>query len=596
MLPLFVALIALATRRWYPVLDLAMTELRLRDVGKRQTPLIGLPGRIGTFPDQGSHPGPLSFWLLAPGHRLFGSSAWAMEAATVLLHTMWVALALWIGQRRLGRLGLVVVAAAVVVLVRGYGLTVLVQPWNPYLPLLAWIVVLLAVWSVFVGDDLMLIPLTLAATFVAQTHIPYLPLAGSLGIVAAGVVIVRFARDRQRPSARLAFGVSAGVFAVAWLGPLVDQLRRDPGNIARLIDHFTAPSDDTLGLAGGIELLLRHLDLAGAFGGLLTGTGSFLDAGFDPDGAIWPGILVFAAWVIAFAVSIRSDRRGSAGTSGWSPLTMLHVVIAITLVLSLASMSSIFGKTWYYLTLWAWGTTTLLLVAIVWTAWTWLRDRRRVPWCNRRVAELSALGLGVVLTIATVAVAPSTDHPEERVGEPLGSLVEPTARALRDGVGAATGESGRYVVRWTDAAFFGSQGYGLVSELERVGLDAGVYETWSVPVTAHRVIPAEQTTAEVILATGRFVDEWRNDPRVVEVAEVDLRTAAELQEFSDVRQELLDDLRAEGLDDLESFVDSNLFGLLVDSRVSVRGQFLVDRLLLLGQQVAVFVGPPGVAP
>ena len=57
-----------------------MTEFRVRDVGGRHTPLIGLPGRIGTFPDQGSHPGPISFWLVAPGYRLFGSSAWAMEA------------------------------------------------------------------------------------------------------------------------------------------------------------------------------------------------------------------------------------------------------------------------------------------------------------------------------------------------------------------------------------------------------------------------------------------------------------------------------------------------------------------------------------
>jgi hypothetical protein len=160
--PLVVAVAVLSARRWYPVLDLAMTELRLRDVGTRQTPLIGLPGRIGTFPDQGSHPGPLSFWLLAPGYRLFGGSAWAMEASTVLLQSAWIATALWLGQRRLGRLGVVVVAAVIAVVIRGYGLVVLVQPWNPYLPLLAWLVVLLATWSVLAGDHRMLILLAVA--------------------------------------------------------------------------------------------------------------------------------------------------------------------------------------------------------------------------------------------------------------------------------------------------------------------------------------------------------------------------------------------------------------------------------------------------
>ena len=64
---------------WYPVLDLAMTEFRVRDVFGRHTPLIGLPGRIGEYPNQGSHPGPLSFYLLAPTYRLLGSSSWALE-------------------------------------------------------------------------------------------------------------------------------------------------------------------------------------------------------------------------------------------------------------------------------------------------------------------------------------------------------------------------------------------------------------------------------------------------------------------------------------------------------------------------------------
>ena len=38
--------------------------------------------------------------------------------------------------------------------------------------------------------------------------------------------------------------------------------------------------------------------------------------------------------------------------------------------------------------------------------------------------------------------------------------------------------------------FIGSQGYGLVNELERAGFDVGVHETWRVPVTPQRVFPA----------------------------------------------------------------------------------------------------------
>ncbi len=43
-LPLAVAVFAFHKPTWAPVLDLAQTELRVRDVGTSHTPLIGLPG------------------------------------------------------------------------------------------------------------------------------------------------------------------------------------------------------------------------------------------------------------------------------------------------------------------------------------------------------------------------------------------------------------------------------------------------------------------------------------------------------------------------------------------------------------------------
>jgi hypothetical protein len=590
-IPLVVAVAVLSARRWYPVLDLAMTELRLRDVGTRQTPLIGLPGRIGTFPDQGSHPGPLSFWLLAPGYRLFGSSAWAMEASTAVLQLAWITTALWLGQRRLGRLGLVVVAVAIAVLIRGYGLTVLIQPWNPYLPLLAWLVVLLAAWSVLVGDHRMLIVLAVAASFVAQTHIPYLVLAGGIGLLATAVVVVRAVRTDDRRPILVSLAWTAAVFAVLWVGPVLDQWRRDPGNIRRLIDHFTSPTEETVGLRGGVELLLRHLDVLHAYGGLLLRTGSFVDASLDPAGPIWPGTIVLVVWLLAALVSFRLDRRAGGGLSARS---WLHVLVAATLVLSLASMARIFGRIWYYLTLWAWGTTTMLLVATVWTAITWwrMRDER----LTRPMIVATVAGTAVLVTAATSVAAIGTDHPEERLGETLGELVGPTAAALADGVGAATGTDGRYVVRWEDAAYFGSQGYGLVSELERDGFDAGVYDPWRVPATQHRVIPPDQATAEVILVTGGYVDVLRADDRVIEVASVDPRTPEQRAEFDELRRELLAEIRARGLDDLVPLVDSNLFGVRIDLRLPADVQELANRMLDLGVETAVFIGAPGGPP
>ena len=123
----------------------------------------------------------------------------------------------------------------------------LIQPWNPYLPLIAWIVVLLATWSVLCGDHMMLVPLVVAASFAAQTHIPYLTMAGGLGLFAVAVVVVRCWRSDDRRSFVRPLAWTGGLFAVLWLAPLVEQIRHDPGNLRRLIDHFTSPAEDAIG-------------------------------------------------------------------------------------------------------------------------------------------------------------------------------------------------------------------------------------------------------------------------------------------------------------------------------------------------------------
>ncbi|MDO9174850.1 MAG: hypothetical protein Q7V62_08590, partial [Actinomycetota bacterium] len=150
--PYVVALVALSATDWYPVLDLAMTELRVRDVFGSHTPLIGLPGRIGTFPDQGSHPGPLSFYLVAPIYRLFGSSAYGMLVAAAVINVGAAWTALWAAGRRGGPRLLVGITAVLMALMAWLGASVLTQPWNPYLPLVSFVVVLLCTWGVLDGE------------------------------------------------------------------------------------------------------------------------------------------------------------------------------------------------------------------------------------------------------------------------------------------------------------------------------------------------------------------------------------------------------------------------------------------------------------
>jgi hypothetical protein len=589
-LPLVVAAVALRRPHWYPVLDLAMTELRLRDVGTSHTPLIGLPGRIGpSLAEQGSHPGPLSFYLLTPFYRLFGSSAWAMQAGTVVLNLAALGTALLIAVRRGGvRLG-IAVAALLVVLISGYGLTMLTQPWNPYLPLLWWVVLLLAVWSVACHDLAMLPVAVFAASFCAQTHVPYLGLAAGFGVLTVLVLALAWRGAPTGSAARRSVArwtAASLVLAVAlWVPPLVDQAINDPGNLRAVYDHLVTPSEEEpVGFGRGIELAVLHLDVPGLVVGDSGAVGSLPDPSSDPDGSMVPGVVALLAWGAAAVVSLRLRHR---------PLMRLHLVVAVSLALGVVSMGRILGKEWYYLMLWAWGTAALLVLAVGWTvvaavsAWAGLRGR---PVANAATAALvAAVGLGsVALTVAAV----DTDPPEPHLSSALGAVLPETMAALDRGDGAATGRDGRYMVAFSDALYFGSQSYGLVSELERAGFDAGMTDVLHVPITDHRVIGPDDATALVVLATGANIDRWRAQPAALEVVYVEPRDRTEQAEFARLRTAVIDELRADGLDDLVPLVDGNLFGASIDERVSDHAQRLMTRMLELGDRTAVFIAPP----
>ncbi len=264
LVPFVVAAVRVATRTWYPVLDMAMTEFRVRDVGGVDTPLIGLPGRIGTFPDQGSHPGPLGYYLLAPVYRLLGSSAIGLLVAAVVIAAV-SAVACVLVIRRMGGLRLQwAVVVVLLVVVQTYGFDLVGQPWNPYLPLLPWLTTLIAVWAVLVGDNGVLWVATLAGTLCAQTHLPYVGLAGSIVVGATLVVVWRWwhcergSEVRARTGRSLAIGLGVGV--VCWVPVALDQLFGSQ-NLSMIIDYFRDPPEAAIGERAGLELLLRHLDI-----------------------------------------------------------------------------------------------------------------------------------------------------------------------------------------------------------------------------------------------------------------------------------------------------------------------------------------------
>jgi hypothetical protein len=575
--PLVVALVALAHPHWYPVLDMAQTELRIRDVWSAHPPLIGLPGRIGTMARQGSHPGPISFWLLSPFYRLFGASAWAMDAAAVCLNAAVLAATLWVVRRRGGMLLLLGFGAVVGWLLSYYGPDILALAWNPYLPVLWWLLFVLAVWSVACDDWALLPVVVLAGTFCVQTHISYTALVGGLGALALGWMLVAAWRRRGEPDARRrawTWGlVAAGVAILLWLPPVVQQLTGEPGNLAIVLEYFTE-SHPTIGLGEGVRLLLLHLNPT-----------TLVTQHDGMTGSVVPGVLVGLAWLAAAFAAWRMRA--------WDVLR-LDVVLAVAAVLAVLSAARIFGYIWFYLVLWSWTIAALMLFTIGWTVVLAVARRPAVARAPHRpavalgavLAAIAVAGSAVFVVDASNAVAP--DAQPSRV---FRHLIGPTLASLRAGEIDGTGADGRYMVTFTDAVNIGANAYGLVLELERQGLRAGLPNR--AVIIPHRTLTPADATAVVHLAVGTTnIDRWRAKPGMHEVAFYDPRTPVQRAEYARLRARVVRELTAAGQAQRVKEVDDNLFVAIYQPGLPAGLKPVLERMLVLGQPSAIFVGPP----
>ena len=572
-----VALIVIARPRWFPILDLAQTEMRVRDVFTTHPPLIGLPGRIGNLARQGSHPGPISFWALAPFYKLFGSSAWALQAATASLNAMAIGLSLMIARRRGGAAVQLGIASMLAVVTYYYGPSVLTQAWNPYLPMMWFMVVVLGVWSVLM-DDLKMLPVaTFAACFCLQTHISYLGLVGGLGALAAGWLAwsLRFRRNALGARPWRWIAISFGIVVVTSIPPIVQQLTHTPGNLTLIWEHFTAPPEDPIGLRAGLKILFVTLNPWRLLSGDEATTAS-----------VWPGIGLVIAWGVGVALALRRRARS---------LIALDAVIAVGLVLGLLSLANIFGFVWYYLMRWAWGLNALMLFATGWAA---------VVAFGRRVSDSTTATrwLAVALALVTAgylvgfAVDSSTvEPPTPRVSSALGVLVQPTIRAIDSDRYPGGGRGGRYQVSFVDPVTINAPGYGLLSELERAGLHVGLSPVYAAIVRPQRVVTKHTATGVVHLSVGHDIARWERKRGARRIATADLRTPSERREFARLQRTVRRELISAGRSDLVPNLTDNIFTATFVTNIPVKTQRELKRMLDIGEPSAVFIGPRSLA-
>ncbi len=508
--------------------DVALIELRSRDVLGGDTPLVGSYERYG-----GNQPGPWMFWLLAIPSL---AGPLGIGAATVLVGYGATAGMLWAARRRGGSVLVLWTALLAIVLALGRGFEQLTNPWEPMVTLLVVGLLVMLVWEVASGT-LGAIPCAVAVTwFLASVWILLTPMAVCVGLVLAAAVVVRAravvrSPDRRERRRLLRYlGISAGVLVLMALPTVVEQFTATVGNLTQLRGAGSS-AVPTVGLAGAWRVLrLQFAPWAPWLGRALP-----LTLSSEVDGSrafVVPVALVaWGASVVALllvrrggrgsvaevdtdadvevdaevdAEVVRPDLLGGPGAPWW-----LHLGVAATLVGLLVGLSFSRGA----VAVWSMEPTAALAMVIWlatgWTAAALVLRRRPEAWSERTAVVLAAV-LVVVATIASVAALRSDQGPDR-----LPAAVARLATAVPATVPA---KSGPLLVS-SDAAvneLFDSGDFGvaeLTASLERRGYRTVVAADLANKFGDRRARPGD-ATGELRIESGDAVPDGSGWTRV----------------------------------------------------------------------------------
>jgi hypothetical protein len=240
-LPLAIGLIRLVVALPRPFLsggDVAFIELAIRRaLGGDE--LLGPYSRFGWH-----HPGPAMFYIFSPVYALSGARSRALFLDAWLLNGTCALGAVLVLRHRLGersaRLGAAVIGMLLVLL----GFKELINPWNPSLLCLPLLLLLVLSADAAAGSAWSLAGAAVVGSFLVQTHLGLLPVVGVALACAAGSCALVLSR-RRRAGGNVALWrpvlVGVGLFSVMWVGPAIQQVTGNPGNIGKLVAFFRHP-------------------------------------------------------------------------------------------------------------------------------------------------------------------------------------------------------------------------------------------------------------------------------------------------------------------------------------------------------------------
>jgi hypothetical protein len=513
--PIAVLLGRVLRSRFLPASDLALIELRVRDVGGRYTPLVGAFSRY-----HWNHPGPLLFFLLAAPYRLFGSSGSALLAAGTLLNLVAALGCVWLFWRRGGTAGMALGGLVLLVLLRALAGQVLAVPWNPFAIVLPFLLLTLVAWSIACGDDWLLVVAVGLATFCVQSHVGSILVAGTLVAFAVAAFALHVWRGVASSPLRTAI-ISVLVGFVLWIPPIVDQFKPRGGNLSALWRFWIGPHAPVTGWARGARIVNAQFAIPAPWMSGHEATSPFTGGLAPPWHVPWTLMLLIAAGVIA-------QRRRD-----WSSLSLVAIVI-LTTGAAWASASQVVDEPYGYLLRWTWTLGAIAWFAIGWTTLRVVTDRT-VTGASRQVAAAAALA-GIALAAATTIAGLHADLPDHK-----------TERALRelDPALFATARRARTPILVTSAPDLASASLadGVLLQLNRRGVDARADDTNDrYRLDEHHTMPRGEARSTIVAAANAAIDQYDGKAAYRRIASYDTLTTGQRAFLASVAEEVGNDL------------------------------------------------------
>jgi hypothetical protein len=487
LVPHAIALARAATSGWEGSGDQAMMLMRMHDVGTEHTPLLGPYSRFGW-----DHPGPLLFWVGAPGLRLVGPVG---VMVTVALLNAAAAVGTVAAARKVaGAWFALTVATAMTVLVHAHGATTLVDPWNPWvtvLPLACYLVSVAAAvvsrapWPLYVA--------VATGSFAAQSHLGNAPVVGVAALAGAAWW---WRTRRSIPAAtgplRRRHAILAAVLLVAlWSGPIIDQVTRSPGNLSTLLTFARTPTEEPEPLAEALGAAARELGWWPAWIGV--------------DEGLWPvrpapaiTLAVLPAILVAFLTP--AIRRRLPSVADRPHLAAYALVLYCGAVFAVTRTT---GGLIAYVLRWTWPVAMLAfaVAALPFLSIAVRRPGRRGALARRVVA------VGAV-TVALVASASAT---RDALRDPVlpSPPTDETTRALAHDLREVL-PVGAYGLQWHDARSFSAVSIGTGGSLVRHGYWIDFPEDHADRVGAFRA--TGRTDLPVLMIVGQTPRELWQPP------------------------------------------------------------------------------------